>query len=294
MLTTEYLDYWTNFGWREYVRHMGLYSVLAVVLVIIGPFGTDQDPFLWRFAYWLVMMGFFGGVIMPCVARLSRPINILSAAPIVPGVVALLCLGTVPMTMFVMLTDGLIYKWMLTADWAAIRNAGQIMHNIEPPKPFNLRDAVILYGQVLAVVLISSGAISVFIGYRYNRRLQSPAPHTRAGVSFFSRLPDHIGTDLIYLQMEDHYVRAVTRDGNALILMRFRDAMHEIAGIGGFQAHRSYWAASAHVVKLSRSGRKLELIMSNDARIPISSSYRESVEELVTGQSKRKVDRQAV
>lgn len=283
MRTTEYLDYWTNFGWREYVRHIGLYAVLATVLAILGPFGTDQEPFLWRFSYWLVMMGFFGGLIMPLVARLLRPINIVSAAPIVPGVLALLCLGTVPMTMFVMLTDILLYKWISTADWFPFRDAGLILHNIERPKPFDLQNAIILYGKVFAVVLVNTGAISVFIANRPSRRVKSPTLYIRPGVHFFSRLPDHIGTELIYLQMEDHYVRAVTTEGNALILMRFRDALNEIADISGVQVHRSWWVASNHIVKLSRTGRKLELIMSNDARIPVSSSYRDSVERIFAG-----------
>lgn len=286
MRTTEYLDYWTNFGWREYVKHIGLYAVLATVLAILGPFGTDQDPFLWRFSYWLVMMGFFGGLIMPLVARLSRPINIVSAAPLVPGVLALLCLGTFPMTMFVMLTDSLLYKWILSADWFPFRDAGLILHNIERPKPLDLQNAVILYGKVFAVVLVNTGAISVFIANRHSRLLQSPTLCTRPGVHFFSRLPDHIGTELIYLQMEDHYLRAVTEEGNALILMRFRDALNEIAGIDGIQVHRSWWVASAHIVKLSRKGRRLQLVMSDGARIPVSSSYRESIEQIITGVGK--------
>ncbi len=283
MLTAEFLDYWINLGWREYVKHIGLYAVLATVLAILGPFGTDQDPFLWRFSYWLVMLGFFGGLIMPLAARLSLPIQIISAAPILPGVLALLCLGTIPKTMFVMLTDSLLYQWIITADWLPFGGASSILRNIEPPQPVNLRDAVILYAKVFAVVLISTGVISVFVVSRHSRQAPSLALSTRAGVIFFSRLPDHLGTDLIYLQMEDHYLRAVTKAGNALILMRFRDAMNEVAGISGIQVHRSYWVASAHIVKFSRTGRRLELIMSNDARIPVSSSYRDSVEQIFSG-----------
>ncbi len=283
MLTVDFLDYWSNLGWREYVKHIGLYAILASVLAILGPFGTDQDPFLFRFSYWLVMLGTFGGLIMPLTARLSRPIGIVSAAPIGPAVVGLLSLGTIPMTILVMLIDNLLYQWITTADWLPFGEPSRILRNIQPPEPVNLLNAIILYGKVLAVVLISSGVIFVFVVSRHSRRTQSSALLPRAGANFFARLPDHIGTDLIYLQMEDHYLRAFTKDGNALTLMRFRDAMNEIAGISGIQVHRSYWVASAHIVKLSRTGRRLELIMSNDARIPVSSSYKEAVEQVITG-----------
>ena len=290
MLSSEFIDYWINLGWREYVKHIGLYAVLASVLAILGPFGTDQEPFLWRFCYWLVMLGFFGGLIMPLTARLSRPIKLISTATIVTGVLALLCLGTVPMTMFVMLTDSLLYKWVLTADLLPFGDAGRNLRNIEPPKFDNLLDAIILYGKVFAVVLISTGVVSIFVVSRHSRYEQSSALRTIAGVSFFSRLPDHIGTELIYLQMEDHYLRAVTTDGNALILMRFRDALNEIAGISGIQVHRSWWVASAHIVKLSRNGRRLELVMSNGARIPVSSSYKDAVEQIISGVEKKLTD----
>ena len=79
MLTVEFLDYWSNLGWREYVKHIGLYAILASVLAVLGPFGTDQDPFLFRFSYWLVMLGTFGGLIMPLTARLSRRFGDLRA-----------------------------------------------------------------------------------------------------------------------------------------------------------------------------------------------------------------------
>lgn len=283
MLTLDFLDYWSNLGWREYVKHMGLYAILASVLAILGPFGTDQDPFFFRFSYWLVMLGTFGGLIMPLTARLSRRFGIVAAAPIGPAVVGLLSLGTIPMTILVMLIDNLLYQWITTADWLPFGEPSRILRNIQPPEPVNLTNAIILYGQVLAVVLISSGVIFVFVVSRLNRRTRQSALIPVAGANFFSRLPDHIGTDLIYLQMEDHYLRAVTQDGNALILMRFRDAMNEIAGIRGIQVHRSYWVATAHIVKLSRTGRRLELIMSNDARIPVSSSYKGAVEQIISG-----------
>jgi hypothetical protein len=170
-----------------------------------------------------------------------------------------------------------------TADWLPFGEPSSILRNIQPPEPVNLLNAIILYGKVLAVVLISSGVIFIFVVSRHRRRTQSSALLPRAGANFFARLPDHIGTDLIYLQMEDHYLRAVTKDGNALILMRFRDAMNEIAGISGIQVHRSYWVASAHVVKLSRTGRRFELILSDHNRVPVSSSYRDAVEKILSG-----------
>ncbi|MEQ1540070.1 MAG: LytTR family DNA-binding domain-containing protein [Sphingorhabdus sp.] len=280
MLTTEFLDYWADLAWREYVKHVGLYAVMASVLAVLGPFGTDQDPFLWRFSYWLVNLGFFGGLIMPLTARLSRPIRVLARAPILPGVLTLFCMGNIPMTMFVILTDWLLYKWIMVASWLPFAEVTQVRRDIRAPGPANLPDALALYGNVLAVVLISIGMISIFVINRHIRQAQSLGLKTRPGVSFFSRLPDHIGTDLIYLQMEDHYLRAVTKVGNTLILMRFRDALNEVAGVSGIQVHRSWWVASSHVVKLTRSGRNLELIMSDHARIPVSSSYKDAVEQI--------------
>ena len=38
------------------------------------------------------------------------------------------------------------------------------------------------------------------------------------------QLPPHLGSEILYIQNEDHYIRVHTAHGSALLLMRLRDA----------------------------------------------------------------------
>lgn len=96
-------------------------------------------------------------------------------------------------------------------------------------------------------------------------------------VAFINRLPKHLGQDLISLEAQDHYVQATTTQGNAMVLIRFGDAMAEMEGMAGLQVHRSWWVATRHVKALERKQSKLILTLSNDVRVPVSRSFAKAV-----------------
>ena len=96
--------------------------------------------------------------------------------------------------------------------------------------------------------------------------LDAPAPQP----AFLERLPGHLGTDLIALEMEDHYVRAHTALGSELVLMRMRDAVAELQGIEGAQVHRSWWVARDAVEDVKREGRNLRLVLPGGIEAPVS------------------------
>ena len=96
-----------------------------------------------------------------------------------------------------------------------------------------------------------------------------------------STLPPAIGTELVLLRMEDHYVRAVTVEGQSLILMRLSDAVTELGDYPGLQVHRSWWVAVEAIRSVDRDGKRLSLVMSDGSHVPVSSSYRSSVNKLL-------------
>ena len=101
----------------------------------------------------------------------------------------------------------------------------------------------------------------------------SPEPIGRAAEAapvFLDRLPRTIGRDLLCLQMEDHYVRAHTPLGSALILMRMRDATAELGTIEGARVHRSWWVARAAVAEVVRRDRAVGLRLVNGLEVPIA------------------------
>ena len=132
----------------------------------------------------------------------------------------------------------------------------------------------------LVAVLIVAGVSLLRLA---RHRSVSSTPGLRPGVQFLSRLPLSIGTELVCIRMEDHYLRVTTQRGEALILLRLRDALKELDDYPGFQVHRSWWVASDQVKQLSRNGRRLNIVLSNGRQIPVSASFREQVERLVLG-----------
>ena len=100
---------------------------------------------------------------------------------------------------------------------------------------------------------------------------REPAPATPP-YSIFHRLPRRLGTDLIYLTVDDHYVKAHTRAGSAILLMRFVDACAELSD-RGLQVHRSYWVAKRYMKRLVRRDGRTVLRLVTGEEIPVSRTY---------------------
>ena len=52
------------------------------------------------------------------------------------------------------------------------------------------------------------------------------------------------------LSMQDHFVRVTTDRGSAMVLIRFSDAVRELAGHSGAQVHRSHWVAAGQAKQI--------------------------------------------
>ncbi|MEM7702623.1 MAG: LytTR family DNA-binding domain-containing protein [Pseudomonadota bacterium] len=72
------------------------------------------------------------------------------------------------------------------------------------------------------------------------------------------------------LSAEGHYVRVHTALGEALITMRFEDALRALAGIDGFQTHRSWWVAREQIIDVKPLGSAYEATLRCGLKVPIS------------------------
>lgn len=91
-----------------------------------------------------------------------------------------------------------------------------------------------------------------------------PSPET-----FLALLPPAIGSDLVSIQADLHYLQVRTTRGRATILASMATAEAALGKVG-LRVHRSYWIALAHVVRLSRTARGTFLILSDGERVPVS------------------------
>lgn len=237
---------------RQLLIDLSVMLGLGLLLALIGPFGSFQAPFAWRLAYWLTLAvsGYVLYQPICAIATLWAPRLELPEGALWAGA----CLiSSIPMAVIV---------------W--------VVGFLPRPVPWpSLSAAVTVYGYVLTI----GGAVTLLF-YLFNRdklRARPGAdgegaaqPEAPAPPRFLDRLPPRLGSELIALEMEDHYVRAHTPLGSELILMRMRDAVAELDGMAGAQVHRSWWVARAAVAGVTRDGRNIRLRLTGDLEAPVS------------------------
>lgn len=106
---------------------------------------------------------------------------------------------------------------------------------------------------------------------------KAPAP-PRHSARLLSRLPDSLGTNLIAIQGEGHYLRVHTDRGSDLIHYKLSDAVGEL-GDSGTLVHRSHWVANDAVAARYQRGQTPILILKNGVEVPISRSFKRSAME---------------
>jgi hypothetical protein len=118
------------------------------------------------------------------------------------------------------------------------------------------------------------------------RRSHSAAGNNATSDShtIFNRLPRAIGTDIVAISSDMHYLHVYTALGKCMILGALRDASTELVEVG-MLVHRSHWVAHAHVQRLVRKGNQWRCVMSNGLRIPVSRRNRTETLEWYGNQS---------
>ncbi|MCP5072828.1 MAG: LytTR family transcriptional regulator [Rhodobacteraceae bacterium] len=99
------------------------------------------------------------------------------------------------------------------------------------------------------------------------------------GVGMLRRRPDGVNGVIRYLQIEDHYLRVTTDQGDGLVLCRMADAVADLAAAEGMQVHRSWWVARNAVAKAGKNGRSRFLRTVDGQDIPVGRSFEKSLRD---------------
>jgi len=141
--------------------------------------------------------------------------------------------------------------------------------------PFQLYPYVLLLGLVIALPL---NKFLWPLKETAEPKVTPQAP-TLGTPTFLKSIPRHLGTDLLCVQADDHYLRVHTGAGSDLILYRMADALAGLEGVDGLQVHRSYWVAGKAVAGAVRNGKKVSLKLENGLVVPVSRTYLPAVRE---------------
>jgi hypothetical protein len=115
------------------------------------------------------------------------------------------------------------------------------------------------------------------------------AEASRLLLDLLSRLPRRIGTDIVAISAELHYLRVYTRTGEVLILMSFGRAVEALAVIPGQAIHRSHWIALAHIVTLESDGDRLICRLDTGLELPVSRTYRAGLRAALASRDQQRV-----
>lgn len=96
---------------------------------------------------------------------------------------------------------------------------------------------------------------------------QSPAPSRSGGL--LEQLPEALGTDVVLLSSDLHYLHVHTPRGRTMLLYNLADAESELDG-RGIRVHRSHWVADRHVRGLYRRGSRFVCALTGGLEAPVS------------------------
>ena len=132
----------------------------------------------------------------------------------------------------------------------------------------------------LLISAVMSFSITL-LAYLLFREAPAPAASGPTAVKFLERLPLKLhGADLWAVEAEDHYLRLHTSRGQDLILLRLADAVAELDGLEGAQAHRSWWVARNAVVDVKRGDGRATLTLKDGSQVPVSRTHAARLREL--------------
>lgn len=232
---------------KALVRDALLLTAIGLFLGVLGPFGSINSPAVVRLIYWPgVILG--GGVIGITVdefggRRFANPWLrwIVSSVVMTPGVCVLVVFAS---------------RWAFG--------------------PSQTRHWSDLFWQVF---VISAGVMGVRQLVERPPIASAPtaeqAPDdARGDEAFRQRLSARLrAARLIAVEAEDHYLRIHTDAGSELVSLRFGDALGELAGVTGFQVHRSWWAAADAIEGVRWRRGRGELRLAGGLTAPVSRTY---------------------
>jgi len=217
----------------------------AMLMIIVGAFGTGQMPLPMRAGFWGVLLGWNMLKWQIWFALLVRRPTDWPRASAIGAVV---------------LNLPLPFEIALSLSLFGI---------IDAPAPGQTWAKALAISMVVFLVLFIAG-----VRRRAEPVAAAAAPPVITPDGLLARAGIIDPAALQAIEAEDHYCRLHLAGGRSLLVLhRFGDALREVADFGGAQVHRGAWVSAGGVAGAERDGRRWLLILPDGARIPVSASF---------------------
>ena len=232
---------------REWTIDLSVAVVIGILLGLMGPFGSffNDGPAV-RVAYWVCSI-LFGMVLFGTLTRLGTAAAQRLGVPGWAALPPVVLLGTMLL--------GAPLRLFAIAFWPGVIEAVPL---------------AAWFGQCLAI------SAPLVVGSYFLRVRQAGLCSARpAGAPSLASAPSEAGPsavagNVLYLKMEDHYVRIRTEHGSRLEMGPLARVTATLASVEGLQTHRSWWVARRAIVGVQRDGRNLRLRLVDGETAPVS------------------------
>ncbi|UAL10965.1 LytTR family DNA-binding domain-containing protein [Caulobacter segnis] len=234
---------------RRWVVDLAVLVAIGLLMGFLGPFGSDQIPAPYRYAYWMSCMVVGGGIGFVLDRLLETRLPHPWRRALLVSV-----LMTPPVTL-----------WVRTSE-AVLLGDG-----------FDWRDYAPLLIQVLPIslaVMLVRALVWRPRPTRIETRTVVAPPTPEAETAFRKRLSARRrGARLIAVEAHDHYLKVHTDAGEELITLRFADALAELDKAHGWRIHRSWWVAAEAVEAVRWRRGTGEARLAGGLVAPVSRTY---------------------
>jgi len=231
---------------RGWTADFAVVTAMGVLLGLLGPFGSYLNGPAWqRIVYWVLMAWLGYGAYAAGRLILARAHSRPAAWAALIAAAALFSVGS---------------AWV---SWTVAHAVWPRLDRVPWLTP------AVWYGEGLIV-----GAVFALIFWRrWSAAVRRSAPAVAPGLLGAQT------SEVLCLQMEDHYVRVHTAGGSRLVLATLSQAIEALARTPGLRVHRSWWVAERAVTDVVADGRNLRLILVNGLSAPVARSSVAAVRE---------------
>ena len=300
--------------WRyvpgPFAQRIGLTTVgLTLLFAFLAPEASEPLGFAGRLAFWLLHIGIGLGLCEFAAEAL------LAATPGLRDWRLVVLAGITGVVLFAPIALGLEALFPLSEDGGADSDLARriasgslpgaiLVEGIELAPPFLATWFVINLEPISAALRRDDGgpssrSFTLSATPHTDLPTDAPAPQAEAagdaarataetdhvaveaeGRAFTARLPRAVGTDVLAVSSDLHYLQVITRRGRAMVLGALRE-VEAAYGDAGLRVHRSHWVHLEAVARLrqTREGWYVELV--NGQKLPVSRRRRREVEELL-------------
>lgn len=227
---------------REWAVDLGVAVGIGVLLGLMGPFGSFYNGGVGpRIAYW-VGSAVSGMAVIGGLARLGFALAWRRKWPLWMLLPLVILIGSV--------AQGAPLRLVAVALW---------------PEIDRLVSPLVWYAQCVAITT------PIVLVYYFIRVRPLARAHAREGLVPVAAAAAAIDPGaVLYLRMEDHYVRVRTEHGSRLEMGPLARVTAGLSAIEGLQTHRSWWVARRAIVGVERDGRNLRLRLVDGQTAPVS------------------------